>query len=107
MPHTEANGPDIVNNGVALSRFVKGARVVKAFKRMRPDIIAGDPAVGGGRRMLFHSGDDVAAEAEIGALIARLGFFGIDDGPLAVCYSLDPPLRRAARPLPTSRSPGG
>lgn len=99
MPHTEANGPDIVNNGIALSRFVKGARVVKAFNHLLPDIVASDPAVGGGLRALFYSGDDVAAKAKIGAMIARLGFFGINVGPLAVCSSLDPPLRRAARPL--------
>jgi predicted dinucleotide-binding enzyme len=68
----------------AFARFVRGARVVKAFNHLRPDIVAGDPTVGGGRRVLFYSGDDVAAKAEIGALIDRLGFFGIDLGPLAL-----------------------
>lgn len=62
MPHTEANGPDIVNNGIALSRFVKGTRVVKAFNHVRPNIVAGDPLVGGSLRVLFYSGDDVAAK---------------------------------------------
>lgn len=73
--------------------------MVKAFNHLLPDIVASDPAVGGGLRALFYSGDDVAAKAKIGAMIARLGFFGINVGPLAVCSSLDPPLRRAARPL--------
>ena len=66
------------------ARFARGARVVKAFNHLRPDIVAGDPVVGGGRRVLFYSGDDGAAKAEIGALIDRLGFFGIDLGPLAI-----------------------
>lgn len=66
------------------ARFVPGAQVVKAFNHLRPDLVAGDPAVGGGRRVLFYSGDDIGAKAEIGALIDRLGFFGIDLGSLAI-----------------------
>lgn len=34
--------------------------------------------------MLFYSGDDARAKADIGALIERLGFFGIDLGGLAI-----------------------
>ena len=34
--------------------------------------------------MLFYAGDDAQAKAEVGALIDRLGFFGIDLGMLAV-----------------------
>lgn len=41
-------------------------------------------AATGGRRVLFYSGDDARAKAEVGALIDRLGFFGIDLGPLSV-----------------------
>lgn len=66
------------------ARFVPGARVVKAFNHLRPDLVAADPAVGSGRRVLFYSGDDIGAKAEIGALIDRLGFFGIDLGSLAI-----------------------
>jgi len=66
------------------ARFVPGARVVKAFNHLRPDLVAGDPAVGSGRRVLFYSGDEIGAKAEIGALIDRLGFFGIDLGSLAI-----------------------
>ncbi|MFG1476288.1 NAD(P)-binding domain-containing protein [Xanthobacter agilis] len=64
--------------------FVPGARVVKAFNHLRPDLVAGDPAGDGGRRVLFYSGDDARAKAEVGALMDRLGFFGIDLGPLAL-----------------------
>ena len=64
--------------------LVNGARLVKAFNHLRADILASDPGADGGRRVLFYSGDDSAAKAEVGALIDRLGFAGIDLGPLAL-----------------------
>jgi len=64
--------------------LVAGARLVKAFNHLRADILASDPRADGGRRVLFYSGDDSAAKAEVGALIDRLGFAGIDLGPLAL-----------------------
>jgi predicted dinucleotide-binding enzyme len=64
--------------------LVTGARLVKAFNHLRADVLASDPRADGGRRVLFYSGDDSAAKAEVGALINRLGFAGIDLGPLAV-----------------------
>ena len=64
--------------------LVPGARVVKAFNHLQAHVLAGDPQAEGGRRVLFYSGDDPAAKAEVGALIERLGFFGIDLGSLAV-----------------------
>jgi len=66
------------------AEMVPGARVVKAFNHLLAAVLAGDPTSEGGRRVLFYSGDDAAAKAEIGALIDRLGFFGIDLGDLAV-----------------------
>ncbi|MBB4185526.1 NADPH-dependent F420 reductase [Sinorhizobium terangae] len=64
--------------------LVPGARVVKALNHLQPHLVSGDPKAEGGRRVLFFSGDDAAAKAEVGALIDRLGFFGIDLGPLSV-----------------------
>jgi hypothetical protein len=66
------------------SGLVAGARVVKAFNHLQANVLASDPKAEGGRRVLFYSGDDPAAKAEVGALIERLGFFGIDLGPLAI-----------------------
>jgi predicted dinucleotide-binding enzyme len=66
------------------SGWVLGARVVKAFNHLQPQLVAGDPASDGGRRVLFYSGDDAEAKAQVGTLIERLGFFGIDLGPLAL-----------------------
>src|SRR5918994_7078342 len=64
--------------------LVSGARVVKAFNHLRAEVLASDPRADGGRRVLFYSGDDVAAKAEVAALIDRVGFAGIDLGPLAI-----------------------
>lgn len=64
--------------------FVPGARVVKAFNHLRAEVLASDPRSDGGKRVLFYSGDDRAAKAEVAALIERLGFVGIDLGLLAV-----------------------
>lgn len=38
--------------------LVPGSRVVKAFDHLQPHLIAGDPRAEGGRRVLFHAGDD-------------------------------------------------
>ncbi|MBL6077084.1 NAD(P)-binding domain-containing protein [Belnapia sp. T18] len=67
-----------------VAELVPGARLVKAFNHLQPQLLAGDPAAEGGRRVLFLSGDDADAKAQVGALIERLGFFGIDLGPLAL-----------------------
>jgi 8-hydroxy-5-deazaflavin:NADPH oxidoreductase len=67
-----------------VAELVSGARLVKAFNHLRAAVLASDPHASGGRRVLFYSGDDGAAKAEVGALIDRLGFAGIDLGPLAL-----------------------
>jgi predicted dinucleotide-binding enzyme len=64
--------------------LVTGARVVKAFNHLRAEVLADDPRADGGRRVLFYSGNDKAAKAEVAALIDRIGFFCIDLGSLAV-----------------------
>lgn len=64
--------------------LVPGARVVKAFNHLQPQLVAGDPTSDNGRRVLFYSGDDAAAKGQVGALIDKLGFFGIDLGPLSI-----------------------
>lgn len=64
--------------------YVPGARVVKAFNHLQPHLLAGDPTSDGGRRVLFYSGDDTNAKEQVGTLIQRLGFFGIDLGALSI-----------------------
>ena len=64
--------------------LVPGARVVKAFNHLRAEVLADDPRTDGGRRVLFYSGNDSVAKAEVASLIGRVGFAGIDLGPLAI-----------------------
>jgi 8-hydroxy-5-deazaflavin:NADPH oxidoreductase len=80
------------------AELVPGARVVKAFNHLQAHLVAADPAREGGRRVLFHSGDDAAAKATVGALIEKLGFFGVDLGSLAVGGRL---VQFPGGPLPT------
>ncbi|CAN7455679.1 NAD(P)-binding domain-containing protein [Phenylobacterium sp. LjRoot225] len=65
-----------------MARLVPGARLVKAFNTLAPPLLEADPREGGGRRVLFFSGDDKAAKAEVATLIDRLGFAGVDLGGL-------------------------
>ncbi len=64
--------------------LVPAARVVKAFNHLTPKQLSGDPQSEGGRRVLFYSGDDARAKAEVAAIIDRIGFFGIDLGSLSI-----------------------
>ncbi|GAC1046169.1 NADPH-dependent F420 reductase [Rhizobium sp. No.120] len=64
--------------------LVPGARVVKAFNHLSAALVEADPHAEGGDRVLFYSGDDAAAKAEVAALIGRLGFAGIDLGPISI-----------------------
>ncbi len=78
--------------------LVPGARVVKAFNHLQPQLLVGDPQAEGGRRVLFYSGDDAQAKADVGSIIQRIGFFGIDLGPLTVGSRL---VQFPGGPLPT------
>src|ERR1700738_1158504 len=68
--------------------FVPGSRVVKAFNHLDVRALP-EPAVSGGQRVLFYSGDDVDAKTEVRKIIERTGYFpivlgGLDvGGPLA------------------------
>ena len=64
--------------------LVPGARVVKAFNTLPTATLAADPREAGGNRVVFLSGNDAAARAEIGRLAGRLGFFAVDLGTLEV-----------------------
>lgn len=64
--------------------LVPGARVVKAFNHLLADTLMSDPHAEGGERVLFYSGDDAPSKADVAALIAKLGFAGIDLGSTAI-----------------------
>ena len=63
--------------------LVTGARVVKAANTLGADVLGSDPHEAGGRRVIFVSGDDDDAKAEVVALFEDAGFAAIDLGELA------------------------
>ena len=63
--------------------LVTGARVVKAANTLGAEVLASDPHEAGGRRVIFISGDDPDAKAEVAALFQDAGFAAIDLGDLA------------------------
>ena|SRR5258706_3876542 len=63
--------------------LVPGARVVKAFNHL--DVLAlPQPEVSGGQRVMFYSGDDSAAKAEVRKILEGAGYFPVDLGALDV-----------------------
>jgi predicted dinucleotide-binding enzyme len=62
--------------------LVRGARVVKAANTLGAAVLASDPQEAGGQRVIFLSGDDIDAKAEVIALFGDAGFFTIDLGAL-------------------------
>jgi predicted dinucleotide-binding enzyme len=65
-----------------VAELVDPARVVKAANTLRADVLASDPHVAGGRRVLFLSGDDADAKAEVARLFEDAGFAAVDLGYL-------------------------
>jgi hypothetical protein len=63
--------------------LVADARVVKAANTLGADVLGSDPHVAGGQRVIFISGDDAGAKAEVVALFQEAGFATIDLGELA------------------------
>jgi hypothetical protein len=60
-----------------------GARLVKGFNHLVAGVLDQDPAVNGGRRVVFLASDDDDAAAEIGTLAENLGFSPIQLGGLS------------------------
>jgi 8-hydroxy-5-deazaflavin:NADPH oxidoreductase len=60
-----------------------GGRLVKGFNHLGAAFLDQDPAVHGGRRVVFLASDDDGAAAEIGALAENLGFSPIKLGGLS------------------------
>jgi predicted dinucleotide-binding enzyme len=80
VPPEELGGlPSSVVNAQALT----GARLVKAFNHLAAPTLAQDPAVKGGRRVIFVSSDDDDAATQVAALVEQLGFAPVKLGKLA------------------------
>lgn len=60
-----------------------GGRLVKGFNHLVAAVLDQDPAVHGGRRVVFLTSDDEDAATQIGALAEKLGFAPIKLGALS------------------------
>lgn len=85
---TNAHGVSPVElGGQPSSRVVAqaftGGRLVKGFNHLAAAVLGQDPAVHGGRRVVFLASDDDGAAAETGELAENLGFSPIQLGGLS------------------------
>jgi 8-hydroxy-5-deazaflavin:NADPH oxidoreductase len=67
----------------AVAQAFTGGRLVKGFNHLVAAVLDQNPAVHGGRRVVFLASDDDTAAAEIGALAEKLGFSPIKLGGLS------------------------
>jgi predicted dinucleotide-binding enzyme len=65
-----------------VSDLVAPARVVKAANTLAAAVLGSDPHQAGGQRVIFMSGDDGEAKADVAALFENAGFFVLDLGGL-------------------------
>jgi len=83
---TDDWGADDLNGRTSselVADLVAGARLVKAANTLGADVLGSDPQAAGGRRVIFVSGDDADAKADVVALFEDAGFAAIDLGGLA------------------------
>jgi predicted dinucleotide-binding enzyme len=76
----ELGGP---SSSRVVAQAFTGARLVRGFNHLVAAVLGQDPAVHGGRRVVFLASDDDGAAAEIGALAETLGFAPIQLGGLS------------------------
>jgi predicted dinucleotide-binding enzyme len=66
-----------------IANALNGARLVKAFNHLAAPVLAQDPGVGAGRRVIFLSSDDEGATATVAALVEKLGYAPVSLGKIA------------------------
>lgn len=70
-------------SAIVVARAFTDGKLVKGFNHLGAKILEQDPAVHGGRRVVFLSSDDDNAQDEIGVLTENLGFSPIKLGGLS------------------------
>lgn len=66
-----------------IANALNGARLVKAFNHLAAAVLAQDPDVGAGRRVIFLSSDDEGAVATVASLVNKLGYAPVSLGEIA------------------------
>ncbi|HEY2021649.1 MAG TPA: NADPH-dependent F420 reductase [Paraburkholderia sp.] len=67
----------------AVAQAFTGGRLVKGFNHLGAAVLEQDPAVHGGKRVVFLASDDDGAAEEIGKLAEKLGFAPVKLGGLS------------------------
>ncbi|MGI4730187.1 MAG: NADPH-dependent F420 reductase [Janthinobacterium lividum] len=80
VPVEELDG---LPSSAVTARALAGSRLVKAWNHLAAGKLAQDPAVNGGRRVIFVASDDADASTTVAALVDRLGFAAVQLGALA------------------------
>jgi 8-hydroxy-5-deazaflavin:NADPH oxidoreductase len=86
---TNADQPEFVlaesgskTSSEVVSEWAKGAKVVKAFNTLFARVLAENPRVDGGNRVIFYSGNNDDAKDVVSGILNRIGFAGVDLGSL-------------------------
>jgi len=66
-----------------VAQAFKGGKLVTGFNHLAASVLQQDPAVHGGRRVVFLASDDDSAAAEISAVAENLGFAPVKLGGLS------------------------
>ncbi|OWT63659.1 NADPH-dependent F420 reductase [Candidimonas nitroreducens] len=74
---------DGLPSSAVVAKAFTGASLVKGFNHLAAAVLAQDPAVHGGRRVVFLASDDGGAVVPVAALAERLGFAPVNLGALA------------------------
>lgn len=74
---------DGIPSSSVIAQALPGAQLVKAFNHLPARVLAEDPAINGGRRVVFLSSDDENATAKVAALVERLGYAPVNLGKIA------------------------
>lgn len=98
LPEFVLAEPGSKTSSEVVSQWAEGANVVKAFNTLYAQVLAENPNVGVGNRVIFYSGNNVDAKAVVLGIINRIGFAGIDLGTLHEGGKLQ---RFPGGPLPT------
>ena len=69
-------------SSLVISQAFPGAALVKAFNHLPAKVLAEDPDVKGGRRVIFLSSEDEDAAGQVATLVEQLGFAPVQLGKL-------------------------
>lgn len=82
LPEFVLAEPGSKTSSEVVSQWAKGAKVVKAFNTLYAHVLAENPNVGGGNRVIFYSGNNDDAKGVVLGVINSIGFAGVDLGSL-------------------------